>query len=77
MKVGIPGSGPAGQTPGAGFVKHGESLLPVALGTVVDKVIELANPENFAGTVLVDAANPLADAPPVNQWTHAFKVLTR
>ena len=44
----------------------GELLVLVVLGRIVDKVIELAKPENFAGKVVIDATNPLADAPPVN-----------
>jgi predicted dinucleotide-binding enzyme len=38
----------------------------VVLGRVVEKVIELVGPKNFAGKTLMDATNPLADSPPMN-----------
>src|SRR5260370_22039449 len=61
-----------GKTPGASAgtfaeaARFGEVLVLVVLGRIVEKVIELAGPENFAGKTLIDATNPLADSPPVN-----------
>ena len=43
----------------------GEVLLVAVKGQIVDKVIALAKPENFAGKTVIDANNPIADAPPV------------
>jgi predicted dinucleotide-binding enzyme len=44
----------------------GEILVLCVLGRIVDKVIELANPQNFTGKTVIDTTNPLADSPPVN-----------
>ena len=46
--------------------RFGEVVVLAALGRVVDKVIELAGPSNLAGKTVIDATNPIADAPPVN-----------
>ena len=60
------------KTPGASAgtfaeaARHGELLVLVVLGRIVDKVIELAGPENFTGKTLLDATNPIADGPPVD-----------
>jgi len=60
------------KTPGASAgtfaeaARFGEIVVLAVLGRVVEKVIELAGPENLAGKTLVDTTNPLADAPPVN-----------
>lgn len=43
----------------------GELLLLAVKGQIVDKVIALAKPENFAGKTLIDVNNPIADTPPV------------
>jgi predicted dinucleotide-binding enzyme len=61
-----------GKTPGASAgtfaetARFGELLVLVVLGRVVEKVVELAGQENFAGKTLIDATNPIADSPPVN-----------
>jgi predicted dinucleotide-binding enzyme len=46
--------------------KFGELIVLASLGRVVENVIELAGLENFNGKPVIDATNPLADAPPVN-----------
>jgi predicted dinucleotide-binding enzyme len=60
------------QTPGAtagtfaeaaGF---GELIVLAVLGKVVEQVVQLAGPANFKGKTLIDATNPIADAPPVD-----------
>ncbi len=60
------------QTPGAtagtfadaaGF---GGVIVLAVQGRIVDKVIELAGPQNFDAKTVIDATNPLADAPPVH-----------
>jgi len=61
-----------GKTPGASAgtfadaARFGDLLVLVVLGRIVDSVVELAGAENFAGKTLIDATNPLADAPPVD-----------
>jgi 8-hydroxy-5-deazaflavin:NADPH oxidoreductase len=59
------------QTPGAtagtfaeaaGF---GELIVLAVLGKVVEQVVQLSGPANFKGKTLIDATNPIADAPPV------------
>ncbi|HYM10474.1 MAG TPA: NAD(P)-binding domain-containing protein [Bryobacterales bacterium] len=60
------------KTPGASAgafaeaARFGDVLVLVVLGRVVEKVIALAGPENFAGKTVIDATNPLAEGPPVN-----------
>lgn len=49
----------------ADTARFGEIIVLCVLGRIVDKVIELAGPQNFAGKTLIDTTNPLADAPPV------------
>jgi 8-hydroxy-5-deazaflavin:NADPH oxidoreductase len=50
----------------ADAARFGELLVLVVLGRIADKVIELAGRENFTGKTVIDATNPLADAPPVS-----------
>lgn len=45
--------------------RFGDLIVLVVLGRVVEKVIELAGPQNFASKTVIDATNPLADSPPV------------
>ena len=44
----------------------GEVIVLAVLGTVVELVVQLAGPANFKGKTLIDATNPIADAPPVD-----------
>jgi predicted dinucleotide-binding enzyme len=59
------------QTPGskagtfAEAAQFGEMLVLATAGRVVESVIDLAGPVNFAGKTLMDATNPLAEEPPV------------
>lgn len=41
-------------------------IVLATLGRIVDQVIDQAGVQNFAGKTVMDATNPLADAPPVN-----------
>ena len=47
----------------AGF---GEVLILAVKGNVALNVLELAGDENVDGKTIIDACNPIADAPPVN-----------
>jgi predicted dinucleotide-binding enzyme len=44
----------------------GELVVLAVLGRVVDKVVQLAGPENLTGKTVIDTTNPIAEAPPVN-----------
>ena len=46
--------------------RFGEIVVLAVLGRIAASVIELARSENLAGKTVIDATNPLADAPPVN-----------
>jgi predicted dinucleotide-binding enzyme len=46
--------------------KFGEMIVLAVLGRIVENVIELAGPQNFAGKTVIDTTNPIADRPPVN-----------
>lgn len=46
--------------------RFGDLILLVTLGRAAENAIELAGAANFTGKTLIDATNPLADAPPVN-----------
>jgi len=60
------------KTPGASAgtfgdaARFGELVVLAVLGRIADKVVELAGPQNLAGKTVIDASNPLTDAPPVN-----------
>jgi 8-hydroxy-5-deazaflavin:NADPH oxidoreductase len=44
----------------------GDVVVLAVLGRIAGSAIELAGSANFAGKVVIDTTNPLADAPPVN-----------
>jgi predicted dinucleotide-binding enzyme len=46
--------------------RFGEVIVLVTLGRAVESAIDQAGPGNFAGKTVIDATNPLSDAPPVN-----------
>jgi 8-hydroxy-5-deazaflavin:NADPH oxidoreductase len=46
--------------------KWGESVLLAVKGTVAEAAVEQAGPANLAGKTVMDATNPIADAPPEN-----------
>ena len=43
----------------------GDLVILATLGRVAENALELAGLENLAGKTIIDATNPLADAPPV------------
>jgi 8-hydroxy-5-deazaflavin:NADPH oxidoreductase len=43
----------------------GELIVLAVLGKAVESVVRLAGPANFKGKTLIDATNPITDAPPV------------
>lgn len=66
------------KTPGASAgtfaeaARFGDLLVLAVLGRVVEKVIDLARPENFGGKTLIDTTNPLGAAAPVNGVVRYF-----
>ncbi len=53
----------------AGFAdaaKYGELVVLAVKGTAAADALRLAGNANFAGKPVIDATNPIADAPPVN-----------
>ena len=46
--------------------KFGELLVLAVKGGAAEAAIDLCGPDNLAGKVVIDATNPLADAPPEN-----------
>ena len=41
-----------------------DTIVLACKGTAAEAVIDLAGPRNFAGKTIIDATNPIADAPP-------------
>jgi len=61
------GAGPKAQTGSfAEAAKWAESVVLAVKGGAAESAIELAGPANLAGKTVMDATNPIADAPPVN-----------
>ena len=60
------------ETPGAtagtfaGAAGFGELIVLAVLGRIVEEVVRLAGPANLRGKTLIDATNPITDAPPVD-----------
>ena len=46
--------------------QYGDIILLAVKGTVANKALELAGKENIKNKVVIDATNPIADAPPEN-----------
>ena len=46
--------------------RFGETLVLAVKGTAAAEVLRAAGDANLAGKILIDATNPIADAPPVN-----------
>ncbi|NNF34135.1 MAG: NAD(P)-binding domain-containing protein [Saprospiraceae bacterium] len=45
---------------------YGDLLVLAVKGTAADKALQLAGKDNLEDKVVIDATNPIADAPPVN-----------
>ncbi len=50
----------------ADTAKFAELVVLAVKGTAAAAVLRLADPTNFAGKLVIDVTNPIADAPPVN-----------
>lgn len=59
----------------ADAVKGAELVVLAVKGTAAEDVVRLAGPEALAGKTVIDATNPIADAPPVNGVLRFFTTL--
>ena len=110
MKIGVLGTGMAGQVLASGFLKHGHDVMIgtrdpgkvedwldknpggrvgshkeaaawadivvlATKGTAAETVIRLCDSKDLAGKVVIDATNPIADAPPQNGVLKYFTTL--
>jgi predicted dinucleotide-binding enzyme len=110
MQIGVLGSGDVGKTLGAGFLKHGHSVMmgtsnPAKLadwkkanasgqigsfadaarfgqavvlavkGSMASAALKAAGSDNLKGKLVMDATNPIADAPPQNGVLKFFTTL--
>lgn len=46
--------------------KHGEIIVLAAKGTIAANTLQLAGSSNLSGKTIIDATNPIAEAPPQN-----------
>lgn len=46
--------------------EFGDSIVLACKGTAAEAVLELAGAQNLAGKTIIDATNPIADAPPLD-----------
>ena len=54
---------------------HGDLLVLAVKGTAAKEVLEKANKLNLNGKTVIDATNPIADAPPINGVLQFFTSL--
>jgi predicted dinucleotide-binding enzyme len=59
----------------ADAAKFGELVVLAVKGAVAAEALRLAGASNFAGKPVIDATNPIADAPPVNGVLKYFTTL--
>lgn len=55
--------------------KFAELLVLAAKGTIAEEVLTLAGIDNLGKKVIIDATNPISDAPPTNGVLHYFTSL--
>lgn len=55
--------------------KFGELLVLATAGAVVEEVVQLAGPSNFAGKTVIDTTNPISKDAPVNGVLKFFTTL--
>jgi len=59
----------------ANAAKFGELVVLAVKGTIAAEALRTAGTENLAGKPVIDATNPIADAPPVNGVLKFFTTL--
>jgi predicted dinucleotide-binding enzyme len=55
--------------------RWGEQVVLAVKGSAAEQALELAGVDNLAGKVVIDATNPIADAPPQNGVLRFFTTL--
>lgn len=55
--------------------RFGELVLLAVKGTAAESAVKLCSPENLAGKTVIDATNPIAEAPPTNGVLKFFTTL--
>lgn len=69
-------AGPKASTATFADAVQGADLVVLAVkGTAAEAAVRLAGPEALAGRTVIDATNPIADAPPTNGVLHYFTTL--
>ena len=56
----------------ADAARFGEIVVLAVKGTAAEEVVRLIGPDTLSGKTVVDATNPIADAPPVNGVLRLF-----
>ena len=56
----------------ADAARFGEVVVLAVKGTAAEEVVRLVGPDTLSGKTIVDATNPIADAPPVNGVLRLF-----
>ena len=59
----------------ADTARFGEIVVLAVKGTAAEDAVRQAGPASLAGKVVIDATNPIADAPPTNGVLHYFTTL--
>jgi predicted dinucleotide-binding enzyme len=59
----------------ADAARYGEALVLAVRGTGAENAVDACGPDALAGKVVIDATNPIADAPPVNGVLRFFTTL--
>lgn len=59
----------------ADAVKGADLVVLAVKGTAAEEAVRLAGPDALAGKTVIDATNPIADAPPVNGVLRYFTTL--
>lgn len=73
-KKGAGGKGSVGTF--AEAARFGEAIVLAVKGTAAEAVVEQAGPEALVGKTIIDATNPIAEAPPVNGVLAFFTTLS-
>ncbi len=70
------GAGPKASTATFADAVKGADLVVLAVkGGAAEEAVKLAGPDALAGKTVIDATNPIADAPPTNGILHFFTTL--
>jgi 8-hydroxy-5-deazaflavin:NADPH oxidoreductase len=59
----------------ADAARFGETVVLAVKGTAAEEVVRLVGPDTLSGKTVIDATNPIAEAPPVNGVLRLFTTL--